>query len=70
MGSDEYKGHQEGIKMKSKAATALAAFYIAILLWVNAMCLEKHLVIACFDLATAAIFIMAVLFGGGDNGRA
>lgn len=56
--------------MKSKAAVALAAFYIAILLWVNAMCLEKHLVIACFDLATAAIFVVAALFGGGDNGRA
>lgn len=56
--------------MKSKATVAVAAFYIAILLWVNAMCLEKHLVIACFDLATAAIFVVAALFGGGDNGRA
>ena len=56
--------------MGAKLAGVLLAIYLAILLFVNATILEKHLVLVCFDIGTAAILIGAAFIGSDSNGRA
>ena len=56
--------------MSNKVAAIILAFYIAILLFINAMLLERHTVIACFDIGTAAILLGAAFIGSDNDGRA
>lgn len=54
---------------KDKKMAIALTIYLAALLWTNAVILEKHTAIVCFDIGTAAILLVAGLLGG-TNGRA
>ena len=54
---------------KDKKMALALTIYLAALLWINAMILEKNTVIVCFDIGTAATLLAAGLLGGND-GRA
>lgn len=56
--------------MKTKVAPILLSAYLIALFFANAVLLQRHTTVMCFDIVTAVILFAAMLYGGLSDGRA